>query len=331
MAPAEALEQRASVATFIEWSYVRKVLDELETREDLPTSLRRRAILFLAYFADLKPGEISSLQTSSIRILSLKPVPVWQLVIENRPPNVREVLLLPPAQTALQKYLDSRGIAVGANASDAPCPVIVSSRDTQYWTGTEENLSEHTVQRSTREVFQLAAKLAQSSGDTAAARRLSGATLHWLRHAFEVHTVQLHSGKHWCWHLLGAYWLARYRGRLYVSRPLLKFAVAMGPSGLIAVLAGWVTTEVGRQPWTVYGLMRTAESASPLAAPAVAASLAAFVVIYFLVFGAGVLYIFKLLSKPPVSHEPELPDLPVRTAGITPAPAIAHTSTHIPS
>jgi cytochrome d ubiquinol oxidase subunit I len=124
---------------------------------------------------------------------------------------------------------------------------------------------------------------------------------------------------------------ARYRGRLYVSRPLLKFAVAMGPSGLIAVLAGWVTTEVGRQPWTVYGLMRTAESASPLAAPAVAASLAAFVVIYFLVFGAGVLYIFKLLSKPPVSHEPELPDLPVRTAGITPAPAIAHTSTHIPS
>jgi len=120
---------------------------------------------------------------------------------------------------------------------------------------------------------------------------------------------------------------ARYRGRLYVWRPLLKFAVVMGPSGLVAVLAGWVTTEVGRQPWTIYGLMRTAESVSPLAAPAVAASLAAFVVIYFLVFGAGVGYIFKLLAKPPVAHEPELADVPVRTAGITPAPAVPHSST----
>eukprot|EP01030_Chromulinospumella_sphaerica_P028080 gene28080-28393_t len=51
----------------------------------------------------------------------------------------------------------------------------------------------------------------------------------------------------------------------------------MGPSGLVAVLAGWVTTEVGRQPWTIHGLLRTSESASPLAAPAVAASLLAFI------------------------------------------------------
>jgi hypothetical protein len=42
----------------------------------------------------------------------------------------------------------------------------------------------------------------------------------------------------------------------------------MAPSGLVAVLAGWITTEVGRQPWTIQGLLRTAESASPLAAPA---------------------------------------------------------------
>ena len=79
----------------------------------------------------------------------------------------------------------------------------------------------------------------------------------------------------------------------FCSRLLHRFALAIGPSGLVAVLAGWVTTEVGRQPWTIYGLMRTADSASPLAAPAVAASLVAFVLIYFSVFGAGIVYIHQ--------------------------------------
>ncbi len=116
--------------------------------------------------------------------------------------------------------------------------------------------------------------------------------------------------------------LARARGKLYDWPWLHRFALAMGPSGLLAVLAGWVTTEVGRQPWTVHGLMRTAESASPLAAPAVAASLLAFVVVYFAVFGAGVLYILKLMAKPPAAHETDLPHIPSRTAGTTPAVAL---------
>jgi cytochrome bd-type quinol oxidase subunit 1 len=70
-----------------------------------------------------------------------------------------------------------------------------------------------------------------------------------------------------------------WRGRLYGDRRLFRAVVAMGPMGFVAVLAGWVTTEVGRQPWTVYGLLRTAESASPIQAPAVAASLAAFILV----------------------------------------------------
>ncbi len=78
----------------------------------------------------------------------------------------------------------------------------------------------------------------------------------------------------------------RRKGRLYDEPWLHRFAVAMGPSGLIAVTAGWVVTEAGRQPFTVYGLLRTADSVSPIAAPAVAASLAAFAVVYFAVFGA---------------------------------------------
>jgi cytochrome d ubiquinol oxidase subunit I len=116
--------------------------------------------------------------------------------------------------------------------------------------------------------------------------------------------------------------IARARGKLYAWRWLHRFALAMGPSGLVAVLAGWITTEVGRQPWTIQGLLRTAESVSPLAAPAVAASLVAFVIVYFAVFGAGVLYILRLMAKPPVAHESVPPNIPVRSAGITPAVAL---------
>ena len=116
--------------------------------------------------------------------------------------------------------------------------------------------------------------------------------------------------------------LARARGKLYDWKWLHRFALAMGPSGLVAVLAGWVTTEVGRQPWTIHGLLRTADSVSPLAAPAVAASLLAFVVVYFAVFGAGVLYILKLMAKPPVLHEPAAPNIPERAAGTTPVAAL---------
>ncbi|MFC3100443.1 cytochrome ubiquinol oxidase subunit I [Altererythrobacter lauratis] len=115
---------------------------------------------------------------------------------------------------------------------------------------------------------------------------------------------------------------ARWRGRLYDWPLLHRFALLMGPSGLVAVLAGWVVTEVGRQPFTVYGLLRTADSASPLDAPAVAASLVAFVVVYFAVFGTGIWYLLRLMKKPPQAHEPALEDAPIRSAGITPAPAV---------
>jgi cytochrome d ubiquinol oxidase subunit I len=95
---------------------------------------------------------------------------------------------------------------------------------------------------------------------------------------------------------------ARARGRLYRSRILHRAALCMGPSGLIAVIAGWITTEVGRQPFTIYHVLRTVESASPIAAPALAASLAAFAVVYFTVFGAGVVFLFRSMSQPPHQH-----------------------------
>ncbi len=116
--------------------------------------------------------------------------------------------------------------------------------------------------------------------------------------------------------------VARARGRLYDAPWLHRAAVAMGPAGFVAVIAGWVTTEVGRQPYTVYGQLLTAQSHSPLAAPALAASLLAFAVVYFLVFGAGVLYLLRLMSRPPAPHEAEPAHTPDRAAGITPAPAV---------
>ncbi|SMQ73363.1 cytochrome bd-I ubiquinol oxidase subunit 1 apoprotein [Altererythrobacter xiamenensis] len=123
---------------------------------------------------------------------------------------------------------------------------------------------------------------------------------------------------------IGAWSLyARFRKRLYDAKWLHRAAVVMAPSGFAAVLAGWITTEVGRQPYVIYGLLRTADAASPLDAPAVAASLLAFIVVYFAVFGVGVWYILRLMSKAP--HVGEIGAKrgdtgPIRTAGITPGP-----------
>lgn len=111
----------------------------------------------------------------------------------------------------------------------------------------------------------------------------------------------------------------RRGGRLYHARWLQWLMVAMAPAGFIALLAGWVVTEVGRQPFTVYGLLRTTDSVSPIALPGVATSLAAFAIVYFIVYGAGFTYLLTLVARPPVPAEPgPHPGLPVRTAGITP-------------
>jgi len=116
--------------------------------------------------------------------------------------------------------------------------------------------------------------------------------------------------------------IARWRRSLYDWPWLHRAAIVMGPSGFVAVIAGWVTTEVGRQPYTIYGQLLTANSHSPLAAPAVAASLLAFVIVYFFAFGAGFYYLLRMMAKPPERHEAEPARTPQRAAGITPAPAV---------
>jgi cytochrome d ubiquinol oxidase subunit I len=97
---------------------------------------------------------------------------------------------------------------------------------------------------------------------------------------------------------LWSLWLRR-GGRMYGNRPFLKTAVAMGPAGLLAILAGWTTTEVGRQPWVVYGLLRTADAVSPHGLAPLALTLALFVISYLFVFGIGFAYLLRLVRKGP--------------------------------
>ncbi|MAB05471.1 MAG: cytochrome ubiquinol oxidase subunit I [Rhodobacteraceae bacterium] len=123
----------------------------------------------------------------------------------------------------------------------------------------------------------------------------------------------------------------RWRGNLYATPMLWRTMVLMGPSGLVAVIAGWITTEVGRQPYVVYGELLTADAVSPIAASAVGWSLIAFIVIYFAVFGAGVAYILRLMHKTPdpVETTPETGPGPTRAAGITPQQQILTDKGHV--
>ncbi|ABE64728.1 cytochrome bd ubiquinol oxidase, subunit I (plasmid) [Nitrobacter hamburgensis X14] len=130
---------------------------------------------------------------------------------------------------------------------------------------------------------------------------------------------------------LASAWV-RWKGRLYQARWLHRFAVAMGPAGLIAVTAGWIVTEAGRQPFAVYGLLRTADSVAPIEAPAIATSLAAFALVYFAMFGAGIWLLFQLFAKTPQAHEEGPPvDKPIRSAGFTARPALAGGARHPPA
>ena len=110
------------------------------------------------------------------------------------------------------------------------------------------------------------------------------------------------------------------RGRLYTSRWFLRTLLWASPLGFVAVLAGWFTAEVGRQPWVVYNVLRTADAVSPVPAGSVLASIILFVLVYGVVFGAGLYYIAKLVRRgpdetPPDEDEADLSHRPMAAAG----------------
>jgi cytochrome bd ubiquinol oxidase subunit I len=109
------------------------------------------------------------------------------------------------------------------------------------------------------------------------------------------------------------------RGRLLTSTRYLRVLTRCWPLGFLAILAGWTTTEIGRQPWVATGVLRTVDAVSPVPAANVAVFLALFVLVYGAVFGAGVYYINRLIRKGPDesgTHEPEegLPNRPISAA-----------------
>jgi cytochrome d ubiquinol oxidase subunit I len=114
--------------------------------------------------------------------------------------------------------------------------------------------------------------------------------------------------------------LLRHRGRLFESRGYQRFVLAMGPMGFVTLISGWITTEAGRQPWVVYGVLRTADAVSPLTSQSVGVSLMAFVIVYCLVFGTGIYYILKFIRLGPA-----FPDAPLRPVQQPDKPDVDHT------
>lgn len=103
--------------------------------------------------------------------------------------------------------------------------------------------------------------------------------------------------------LLGVWsFLLRRSGTLFESRAFLRTTLLMGPAGLVALIAGWFTTEVGRQPWVVYGVQRTADAVSNHGVMPLAISLALFIIVYCVVFGVGIGYMLRLVRKAPEMH-----------------------------
>ena len=99
-----------------------------------------------------------------------------------------------------------------------------------------------------------------------------------------------------------------FRKKLFETRWFQLWCMALTPAGFIAVLAGWFVTEVGRQPWAIYGLLRTADAVTPsLTAGAALTSLSAYLIVYTLIFAAGTLYIYRMLRNGPV-HPAPVPD-----------------------
>ena len=104
--------------------------------------------------------------------------------------------------------------------------------------------------------------------------------------------------------MLAIAWAGSYlslKGRIEKNRPLLWLTFLSFPLPFVAILTGWFTAEVGRQPWTVYGVLRTADALTPfLTTGAAAISLIVYCAVYSFIFAFGIVFIYRLLRAGPV-------------------------------
>lgn len=121
---------------------------------------------------------------------------------------------------------------------------------------------------------------------------------------------------------LWALWL-RYRDALYHNRTFLRGTLLMGPMGLIALLAGWITTEMGRQPWVVYGLMRTTDAVTPHSFATILTTFIVITLIYIGIFGSGIRYLIRMAGQGPTEYESQDEPIPTPTWSLS-----THTRAH---
>lgn len=103
-----------------------------------------------------------------------------------------------------------------------------------------------------------------------------------------------------------------WRGGIERNRFFLQLLRRCWPLGFVALIAGWLVTEIGRQPWIATGILRTSQAVSPVGAPQVAVSLGLFIVVYFVVFGVGIWYVWRMIRKGPEPAMPGPETLPTR-------------------
>jgi cytochrome bd ubiquinol oxidase subunit I len=99
-------------------------------------------------------------------------------------------------------------------------------------------------------------------------------------------------------------WL-RVRGRLFSSRWFLWMLVFMTPSGIIATLAGWYVAATGRQPWVIYGILKTVDAISPVPAQALLSTLIAFICVYAIFICAFLIFTFRIIRRGPAEASPD--------------------------
>jgi cytochrome bd ubiquinol oxidase subunit I len=121
-----------------------------------------------------------------------------------------------------------------------------------------------------------------------------------------------------------------WRGRLFTTRWYLRIAKHTWGLGFIAIIAGWVVTESGRQPWIAHGILRTADATSPVLGSHIAVTLAMFVSVYSIVFSAGIYFINRLIERGPITDAAEpsrdgVPSRPISAAEQAGREALART------
>lgn len=201
LAPMAAGQFQECVLSMPEWIYVMRALDDIDEDEK---GLREKLVIYLAYYAGLKPGEILGLQHDSFSMDSPDQgaAPIWKARIPSREPIRTPVILLPPVVEVLDRYL-----AISSNSKESArdgvgrALIRATCRRNQHGAGA---ISQTLLHRISIAPLRRAAEIAKREINAGSGFRLSQATLGWLTHSFELHSKNHEIGGDNPWYLLSA-------------------------------------------------------------------------------------------------------------------------------